>query len=162
MTRALHFTWANGVMTPRHPWIVREQFEEGEHVTLIEHEERSAASHGHAFARLHDIWATLPETTKEQYKLSEHTFRKRLLIGTGHHIESQVDAGSHEIAIRVAAAMASIDEDSVVVVEGPIVVRRVAKSMSRAGMDKHEFQKAKTDILELAESMIADEGQNAG
>lgn len=164
MNRPLAFVWDNekGAMIPRHPWLVRKEFEPGERVMLIEHEERSAASHSHAFARLHDIWDTLPESVSKQFPSEQH-FRKRLLIDCGFYHQTELDAGTPELAQRVAAAMASIDDYAVVVVEGSMVIRRVAKSMSRASMNKEEFQRAKTQILELGESLIgASTGEDYG
>ncbi|HZH10599.1 MAG TPA: hypothetical protein VEZ24_09525 [Microvirga sp.] len=47
-----------------------------------------------------------------------------------------------------------MDEYSVVVVRGPIVVVRKPKSQSRRAMGKEEFQQSKQAVLEIVSNMI--------
>ena len=65
-----------------------------------------------------------------------------------------VDAGSNAAALRVASAFRSIDDFALVIVRGPAVVRRTAKSQSRRAMDAKTFQLSKTALLDTVAAMI--------
>lgn len=147
------FTWDGEAMRPVHPGRADRVYVVGERYALVPHEHRSAASHNHEFAWLHNAWHTLPENLADLYPTPEH-LRKRALIEAGYYTEQAVDAGSHAAALRVAAAFRSREEFSLVIVRGPIVILRTAKSQSRRSMDKEEFQRSKTAILEVITDMI--------
>lgn len=148
------FTWTDeGVMRPVHPQRADRIYVVGERYTFVPFQDRSAASHNHEFAWLHNAWHTLPENLADLYPTPEH-LRKRALIEAGYYNEQAVDAGSHAAALRVAAAFRSREEFSLVIVRGPIVLIRTAKSQSRRAMDKDEFQKSKTAILEVITDMV--------
>lgn len=125
----------------------------GERYPLVEWKDRSWASHAHEFAWLHEAWKNLPEALAESYPSPEH-LRKRALIDAGFFDEQIVDAGSNAAAIRVAAAFRSREEFSLVIVRGPLVVIRTAKSQSRRAMPKGEFQRSKDAILETVSALI--------
>lgn len=116
-------------------------------------EERSEASHRHEFAWLRDAWANLPEHLANEFPTAEH-FRKRLLIDAGFYHETPIDAGTNAAALRVASYVRAEDDFAAVVVRGPMVVIRKAKSQSRRAMDKDEFQSSKTAILEIAAALL--------
>ena len=140
------FRWNGETMVPVHPKVADRVFTVGECYTLVKHEDRSHASHGHQFAYLADAWRSLPETLADSIPTPEH-LRKRALIETGHYEETMVDAGSQAAALRVAAMMRGIDDLAMVVTRGSLVVRRTAKSQSRRAMDKATFQRSKDDVL---------------
>lgn len=151
----LLFTWDGEAMWPR-PAFVREankQFVVGETYRLGEIEERSHATHAHQFAWIHEAWKTLPERVAAQFPTAEH-LRKRALIETGFHRETILDVGSHRSACAVAATLRAKDEFAWIVVRGPVVVMREAKSQSRRAMDKAEFQASKTAILEWISALL--------
>lgn len=125
----------------------------GEIYLLSEQNERSQVSHNHEFAWLKDAWQNLPETLADQIPSAEH-LRKRLLIEAGFYAETLIDAGSNAAALRVAQYARGEDEFAAVVVRGPLVVVRKAKSQSRRAMDKAEFQASKTAIMEAAEALL--------
>lgn len=152
-TPALIFTWDGEAMVPKVPRLADKYFVVGETYPLAVQEGRSTATHNHEFAWLHDAWANLPEDLAELYPSAEH-LRKRALIEAGFYDEQIVDAGSNAAAIRVASAFRSREEFSLVVVRGPLVVIRTAKSQSRRAMNKQEFQKSKTAILEIISGMV--------
>jgi hypothetical protein len=150
--RLFPFTWDGEVMIPRHPWTARKEFKVGETYTLTQYEERSQASHDHEFAWLHDQWLNLPENLSDLYP-SELHLRKRALIEGGFYDETAVDAGSNAAAIRVAVAFQARDSFALVIVRGHVVLIRTAKSQSRRSMNKDEFQRSKTAIIEIVSGM---------
>jgi hypothetical protein len=147
------FQWDGEAMRPLYSKIADKVYVVGERYVLIPHEERSIAAHNHEFAWLHDAWLSLPETLAELYPSEDH-LRKRALIEGGFYHETAVDAGTNAAAIRVAAAFQAFDVFSLVIVRGPIVIRRTAKSQSRRSMNKAEFQSSKDAIIEIVSAMI--------
>jgi hypothetical protein len=126
---------------------------EGEVVPLVPHEERSDATHKHQFAFLREAWQQLPEDLADQWATPEH-FRKALLIQCGFYTEDRTDCGSNAAALRVAAVMRADDDYAHVVVRGPFVVRRRAKSQSHRAMGAADFQASKAAVLEAAAALI--------
>ncbi len=151
--RPIVFQWDGDAMIPRHPRIADKAYVVGEVYTLVQHEDRSTSSHNHEFAWLHDAWLNLPEALADLYPSPEH-LRKRALIEGGFYDETIVDAGKNAVAIRVAAAFRSREEFALVIVRGPAVVIRTAKSQSRRHMNKQEFQASKEAIMEIVSGML--------
>lgn len=125
----------------------------GQTYRLAEHVERSQASHNHEFAWLAEAWRNLPEDLADLYPSPEH-LRKRGLIEAGYFDEMMVDAGTNAAALRVAAMLRSIDEFCLVIVRGPIVIRRTAKSQSRRAMGNKDFQASKSALMDVVAAMI--------
>ncbi len=154
MTRPCAFVWTDdGVMKPLHPRRADQEYAVGERYMLAPYEDRSGATHKHEFAWLRDAWMNLPEHLAESFPTPEH-LRKSALIDAGYFDETVIDAGTNAAALRVAAALRSFDDFALVIVRGPAVVRRTAKSQSRRMMDKKTFQESKTAILEIVSEMI--------
>lgn len=147
------FSWDGEHMVPRHRTRADRHYVVGENYWLAPWEERSQATHDHQFAWLADAWANLPEDLKDLYPTPKH-LRKRALIEAGYYDEQITDAGTNAAALRVAAMLRTIDEFSLVVVRGPLVVRRTAKSQSRRSMDRKTFQDSKQKVLEIVADMI--------
>lgn len=147
------FRWTGAEMVPLHPRLAERRFERGEIYTLVQHEERSTATHNHEFAFIAEAWNTLPDDLAELYPSPEH-LRKRALIQAGYFDEMGVDAGTNAAALRVASAFRAMDDFAFVVVRGPLVVRRTAKSQSRRAMSKAEFQASKTAVLDIIADML--------
>lgn len=101
----------------------------------------------------------LPEALADLYPTQEH-LRKRALIEAGFYDETIIDAGTNAAALRVASAIRAREEFSLVIVRGPAVVIRVAKSQSRRSMKKQEFQASKTAIMEVIANMIGTTAAN--
>ena len=137
----------------RHHNELSARYGDGEIVMLEPVEERSEATHRHEFAWLKEAWLNLPEHLADQFPSAEH-LRKRALIMGGFYHETIVDAGTNAAALRVAAFAKGEDGFAHVVVRGPLVVVRKAKSQSRRSMDKHEFQASKTAILDVVSAML--------
>lgn len=151
-----YFRWSGQFMAPiNEAWARRcdRQFVVGKTYRLEELSERSEISHAHEFAWLRSAWLTLPEHLSDRFPTPE-ALRKAALIESGFYEERQIDAGSKAAALRVAAYIRSEDEFSYIVVRGPWVVIRKAKSQSRRAMDKKDFQASKTAIMEVIAAMI--------
>lgn len=155
MTAPITYQWDGEAMVPLARLAKRcdEQFVIGETYALVEHQERSGATHNHEFAWLKEAWLNLPENIAVDYPSTEH-LRKRALIDAGFYHEMAVDAGSNAAAIRVARGFMKQDEFCLAVIEGPIVAVRTAKSQSRRAMSRQEFQASKTAIMEVIAGML--------
>ena len=125
----------------------------GERYRLVEQQERSDATHRHEFAWLREAWLNLPEEIADGYPSPEH-LRKAALIEAGWFDETIVDAGSNAAALRVASFVRSLDEFAVVIVRGPLVIRRTAKSQSRRAMDRKDFAASKQAIMEVVAGLL--------
>lgn len=151
--RPVIFEWNGEVMVPRSPRRADQEYCVGETYPLVPHEDRTTATHNHEFAWLKEAWMQLPESLADLYPTQEH-LRKRALIDAGFYDETIIDAGSNAAALRVASAIRAREEFSLVIVRGPAVVIRTAKSQSRRAMDKHKFQESKLAIMEVVQGMI--------
>jgi hypothetical protein len=143
------FTWNGGAMVPMRPAAADKEFVIGRRYWLDEVSERSWISHQHEFAFIASAWDNLHEALMDKFPSPEH-LRKAALIATGWYREQLIEAGSKEAARRVAAYVKNDDEFAHVVVRGPTVFVRKARSQRMRGldrMDKEEFQASKSDIL---------------
>lgn len=149
------FRWDGDAMVPLPAFAksADRMFVIGHVYTLTEIEERSTATHNHEFAWIKEAWQQLPEELAELYPSPEH-LRKRALVQAGFYNEDIIDVGSKAGAIRVAAAFRAIDDFSVIIVRGSIIVRRTAKSQSRRAMDKAEFAASKSAIMDIIADLI--------
>lgn len=154
-TAPLVFRWFEGVLVPlpRFARQAHQQYQVDQTYFMGEIEERSDASHNHQFAWLKDAWLSLPEHLTDEYPTQDH-LRRHALIKSGFFVETVLDCGANPAALRVAATMRSDDTFALVVVRGPIVVRRVAKSQSRRTMDRAEFQASKEGMMAVIAEMI--------
>lgn len=142
-----------GVMQALRPIAADRVYVVGQKYTLEEVYERSAATHAHQFAWLAEAWAQLPESIADQYPTPEF-LRKAALIDAGYYVETILDAGTNAAALRAAAMMRSDDEYARVVVRGPLVVRRVAKTQRKQGMTPKDFQDSKSKVMEIVAALI--------
>jgi hypothetical protein len=155
------FTWNGEAMVPMRPKAADKAFVIGRRYWLDEVSERSWISHQHQFAWVGEAWANLPHDLADLDPTPEH-LRKRALIQAGFYTEVVIDAGSKAAALRMAAYARGEDEFAVVFVRGPLVIVRKAKSQRMHGhdrMDKDEFQRSKTAIMEVIAEMIGVEPQ---
>lgn len=147
------FDAARAVMVAKTPGLARTRFVDGDDYLLLDVEERSAKSHDHEFAWLNEAWKTLPESLAEQYPTPEH-LRKKALIQARFYHETVTDAGSNAAALRVASMIRAREEFAMVFVRGAFVIVRDPKSQSRRAMEKDEFQRSKTAILEVVSELL--------
>src|SRR5581483_593963 len=91
MTVAMPFKWDAdaAVMVPLRRNIALRHFVDEQVYTLEDVQDRSANSHNHYFASLHEAWVNLPEAIAERF-LNEEAFRKYCLIKCGYYTERQI------------------------------------------------------------------------
>ena len=149
-------------MEPLRPALADRHFVVDEDYLLVEHHERSQATHNHEFASITDLWKSLPERfSHEPWAQSAEHLRKFALIRTGFCNTQTYACGSRAEAERWAQNLRPLDEYSIVTVEGTTVHRFTAQSQSRRAMGAKRFQESKTAILEYLEDLIgADRGSS--
>lgn len=156
-TSPLPFVWTDdGAFKPRSEYFAKkcdERFAIGANYLLVEHQERSSASHAQQFAWINEAWQQLPEKLADLYPTPDH-LRKRALIEAGYYDEEIIDCGTSAAALRVAAYARKHDDTAVVIPRGVIVLVRTAKSQSYRAMDRKTFQASKSAILEIIAAMI--------
>lgn len=149
----LHFEWDGEVMRPLNPRAADRQYVVGAHYVLEHREDRSEAAHRHEFAWLREAWMNLPEPLADLFPTPEH-LRKRALVDAGYYDETLTDCGSNAAALRVASRFRALDDFALVIVRGPLVAMRTAKSQSRRAMDKATFQASKSAIMDVVAGML--------
>lgn len=125
----------------------------GETYRLVEHQDRSRASHDHFFAAIHDAWENLPEHIAARIPTPDH-LRKFALIRTGYADQRQLVASSKAEARRLAAFVRPMDEYAIVSVEGCVVTVFTAQSQSMKAMGKSRFQASKQAVLDWVANLI--------
>lgn len=159
MSRPIMFVWTDdGVMRPLHARIADREFAVGEKYVLAPYEERSSASHNHAFAWLKEAWQSLPEHLAERFPTSKH-LRKWALIRAGYSDSHTIVCSSKAEAVRIAAFIRPMDEFAVVIVQNATVTRYTAKSQSKKAMGAKTFYESKERIMEVVARMIGVEPQ---
>ena len=148
----LAFDWDGEAMIPKNPTRADRQYVVGMSYTLVPHEPRSAASHNHYFSALHDGWMNLAEVEAERFPTVDH-LRAYALIKTGYCNSESIVLPTKADALRVAAFTRAREEFAIVTVTECTVTVYTAKSQSMKAMGKVEFQKSKTDVLDLVASM---------
>lgn len=149
----IYFHWTGDAMVPIHPKRADREYVVGETYCLAPYADRSAASHAHQFAWIHDAWLTLPEHLALEFPSAEH-LRKRALIEAGYYDEQTIEVGSLAAAVRVARAIQTREEFSLVFARKTFVIIRTPKSQSRRAMGAKVFQESKEKILEIIAQMI--------
>lgn len=158
------FQWDGEAMIPATSFQARladQAFVVGERYALVEHHERSSASHAHYFATLHDLWLNLPENVAPQFPTPEH-LRKHALIATGYADKRSIVCASAAEARRVAAFIAPCDTYAVVKVDAATVTVWTAQSQAMRAMGRTVFQQSKDAVLGWVSDLIglpADAGQ---
>lgn len=153
--RLYRMVWRDGAFVPdgaRLAAYCEEQFGEGEVVTFERHEERSTQSHNHYFACINEAWQNLPEGDN-RFSTPE-ALRKWALIRGGYCTVNDVVLPTPEAAQTVAAFMGN-SEGTIIVVRDCVVRRYTAKSQSMKAMNKDEFQRSKTDVLDIIAELLA-------
>ncbi len=153
-----HFEWNGEVMIPLHPRRADKTFVVGQRYSLVQHEDRSEASHRHEFAWLKEAWQSLPEHLAERFPTSKH-LRKWALIRAGYSNSHTITCRSKAEALRIAAFIRPMDEFAVVVVQGTTVTRYTAKSQSKRAMGAKTFYESKERIMEVVARMLDVEPQ---
>ena len=147
--------------------MARRQFVHGEEYPMLVHEEHSGKSLRHYHALLKRLWENLPD--EKRYRLDEKTgeiedkyptpehLRKWALINLGYRKERHIPLESEEQAKLLLKYIQPIDDTAVVLIRGKSIVIYTAQSQSAYGsnrMTKEEFQKSKTEVLQLLSDQI--------
>src|SRR5262245_54780780 len=143
------------VQSPYHRARCDKLYGEGQEIMLDEvGEDRNMTAHRHYFARLKDLWQTLPEWLADDFASPNH-FRKWLLCKTGHCDKRQLTFKSNEEAIEWAAFMQQLDTYLIIEVTGRVLTVWKAHSQSIPAMKNKLFMQSKQDVLTAAERLIA-------
>lgn len=136
-------------------WAARadKEFVVGEVYKMVEHHDRSDASHNHYFAAVKNGFDNLPDHMKGEYPTVEH-LRKKALIRCGYRNERDIVLSSMAEAERVASFMRPMDDYCIVVPVNCVVRVWTAKSQKKSAMDAREFQQSKTDVLDFIDDLL--------
>lgn len=136
-------------------WAARadRSFVVGETYRMVEHHDRSTASHNHYFASLANAWASLPDGLLEAYPTVEH-LRKKALINKGYRDERSIVCASKAEAERMAAFIKPMDDYAIVTFREAVVRVWTAKSQSMKAMGNRDFQQSKSDVLDFVDDLL--------
>lgn len=152
-TAPLAFTWDGEAMVPRHPRLADKAFAVGEIYVLVEHHDRSQASHRQYFAAIRDAHDNLPEDLAEQFATPDH-LRKWALCKAGYADERSIVCASKAEAQRMAAFLRPMDSFAVVTVREAMVRVYTAQSQSLKAMGKQAFQDSKQKVLDILDGLV--------
>ena len=152
-TVPLYWKWDGESLIPLNPLAADRVLTVGERYCLVEHHERSAKSHSHFFAALHDAWQNLPEATGERFPTPE-SLRKYCLIKAGYANQREFACSSRAEALRLAAFLRPVNEFAIVTVREAVVIEWTAQSQSLRAMGKAAFQDSKQKVLDIVASYI--------
>lgn len=154
--RPVQFVWDGDTMVPQPRFlpICNKQFVVHEVYTMMPLEERSMKSHSHFFAALHDGWLNIPESMAARWPTEEH-LRKWCLIECNFFTEKEFEFPTEDLAQNFAAFFRTVDDFCRIYPVGSRVIIRHAMSQSMALMGKEQFQKSKTAVLDLVESICS-------
>lgn len=152
---SLYATWDGEALAPlsRFAKACDQELVIGERYKIEIVHERSAKSHAHYFASLHDLWMNIPETVAERFPTVEH-LRRFALIHEGFRETRDIVAASKAEALRVAAFIRPMDSYCVVIVKDCVVRVATAQSQSYRAMGKEAFAKSKEAVLAYAASLV--------
>lgn len=157
----LQFRWDGEAMVPASQFWSRkadQEFAVGEEYMLVEHHDRSDASHNHEFAFIAEAWQNLHERfAHETWARSPEHLRKYALIRTRFCNTQTYPCASAAEAERWAKNLSPIDEYSLVTVDGNCVHRFTAMSQKKRGlgaMDKATFQASKQAIIDFLDDLL--------
>lgn len=120
---------------------------------LVEHQERSTATHNHFFAAINEAWQSLPDHLMAEYPSPEH-LRKKMLIRAGYCDETTIVLGTKADAMRVAAMAKGLDEFAIVVPRENVVTIYRAQTQSYKGMDRKTFAESKEKVLDAIYALL--------
>jgi len=149
------YQWDGDAMRPlpRFHNLANGEFVVGEKYRCEVQEDRSWVSHKHQFAWLHDAWLSLPEHVAARF-LNEDQLRKHGLIAGGFCDSTTVPCASRAEAERWYKHLRSREPDTVVSINGNVLIQFTAWSQSRRAMDAQTFQRSKTAVLDYVASLL--------
>lgn len=146
-------------LTGRFAAIARERMTDGASYHVEPESPASARSRGHYFARLDEVWASLPEG--EDRFPSREAMRHWALIKAGYCDQRSHVCASKAEAARTAAFIRPLDPFAIVAAREAVVTVYTAQSQSAKAMGGEVFQASKDAVLAIAEGLLADQRQAA-
>lgn len=142
------FVWDGAVMVPldRFRPLARRQYHPGQEYALVQHLERSDASHRHYFACVKKGWNNLPERMTERFPTSEH-LRKRCLVWEGYADHTEMPCVDEMTMANLIILIRKADPYAVMKKEGLVLHIWTAQSQDHVSMGHELFQKSKDDVL---------------
>lgn len=136
-------------------WAARadKEYVVGEVYKMLEHHDRSDASHNHFFALIKNGFDSLPDELRDEYPTTEH-LRKKALIRKGFRDERDHVCASKADAVRLASFIKPLDEYAIVLVSECVVRVWTAKSQSRKAMGAKDFQDSKVAVLDFIDDLL--------
>jgi len=125
----------------------------GETYDMVEHHDRSTASHNHYFAALKNGFDSLPDHLRDEYPTVEH-LRKKALIRKGYCSHSDHVCASKAEAQRLRAFIKPMDEYAIVEAIECVVRVYTAKSQKMKAMGNRDFQQSKSDVLDFIDDLL--------
>lgn len=149
----LYFRWNGDGMIPIGRYIreANERFVVGERYQMEVIEQRSQAFHAFYFARVAELWQTLPERFDGRFKSPDH-LRAYALVHTGHCEENVVTVESKEVAERVGAFALALDDLCVIDIKGTVVRVFKAHSQKKSAMGAKAFKQSAEDVIDFIEN----------
>lgn len=153
MTVPVVFTWDGEVMKPlgRFARLCDKQYVVGENYRLENVEDRSGESHKHYFASINEVWANVPEVHAGRWATPD-MMRKWALCQAGFYEETSFTASSKAEAVRIAGVFGPLYD--LIILDGPTIHARKAKSQSYSAMTRKEFQDSKQKVLDVLAELI--------
>jgi hypothetical protein len=149
------FEWTGEAMQPlpRYHNLANAEFVVGERYRCEVQEDRSWTSHRHQFAWLHDAWLTLPEHVAARF-MNQEQLRKHALIAGGFCDSTTIVCASRAEAERWCRHLRSREPDTIVKIEGNVLIQFTARSQKRGAMDAKTFQASKQAVLDYVEGLL--------
>jgi len=149
------YTWNGEAMVPlpRFHNLANHEFVVGERYRCEVQEDHSWVSHKHQFAWLHEAWLTLPEHIASRF-LNEDQLRKHGLIAGGFCDSTTVPCASRAEAERWYKHLRSREPDTIITINGNVLVQFTAWSQSRRAMDAKTFQRSKQAVLDYVAGLL--------
>lgn len=156
------YEWDGETMRPlpRFHNLANAEFVVGERYRCEVQEDRSWVSHKHQFAWLHEAWLTLPEHVAARF-MNEDQLRKHGLISGGFCDSTTIVCASRAEAERWCKHLRSREPDTVVSINGNVLVQFTAWSQSRRAMDAKTFQRSKQAVLDYVDGLLGIERRSA-
>lgn len=137
------------------------EFVVGEIYKMVEHHDRSDASHNHYFAAIKNGHDSLPDDLLDEYPTTEH-LRKKALIRKGYCSHRDHVCASKAEALRLRAFLNPMDEYAIVKAQECVVRVYTAMSQSKKAMGAKDFQESKQAVLDFIDDLLGvDLGETA-
>lgn len=139
------------------PMFDTSRFNDGGVYLLDLAKDRSEKSHDQLFAIIADAWSQIPDHLNE-WRTAEH-LRKWATIRVGWCDVQKIACTKKSDAMQMAGVAKKLDKYCEVAINGYVLVIQTAKTIKRkrgnnGGMDAREFQRVKTEILNLLDEML--------